>query len=94
MSPSAESDSLQREVDFHNRRYASESENRAGAEKYYALKKEFDRRFLKNISFALLDSADKLLMRVMPFTRKYSWMVLMQLQQPRKQKLQQPRKAR
>jgi len=37
---------LQREKDFHDERYLSESENRKATDKYYRLKKDFDQQFL------------------------------------------------
>lgn len=43
----SQNDVLQRERDFHNDRYASESENRSVASKYYRLKWEFDEQYLK-----------------------------------------------
>lgn len=43
----SQNDVLQRERDFHNDRYASESENRSVANKYYRLKWEFDAQYLK-----------------------------------------------
>jgi len=41
---------LQREKDFHDERYLSESENRKTTDKYYRLKKDFDQRFLDLVS--------------------------------------------
>lgn len=41
---------LQREIDFHNQRYDSNSEGRAATGKYYKLKKDFDRRYFEVIS--------------------------------------------
>ncbi len=40
---------LKREAEFHNERYASESENREPVQKYYRLKKELDEKFAQKV---------------------------------------------